>query len=142
MVKPEAIEAILQRYGSFYVAGVAASLPYVRRRLTELGKPYSVVPSYAPRAIRASGAQHECVLICGAMGRYDLDLPAFALQHVASPWRVRNVADDLAYLNDAAAYRVRPKSGTDWYHPGLGLRSEELAAWREVRAREFKGEPG
>jgi acyl-CoA synthetase (AMP-forming)/AMP-acid ligase II len=142
MVKPEAIEAILQRFSSFYIAGVGGSLPYVRRRLEELGKPYTVIPGYAHQALRASRAQHECVLICGAMGRYDLDLPAFALQHVAAPWRARNVDGELAYLNDAAAYRVRAKSGTDWYHLALGYRGEDLAAWRHVREQEFKGEAG
>ncbi|MYZ48939.1 AMP-binding protein [Propylenella binzhouense] len=111
----EHLDLVLDRFGSFAIAGQPASVPYIARKLEEKGKPFTIVPSYAPAILGSLDPAPECLLTCGAQGRYEIAVPAIAVMMASAQWRTLNVTDP--DLRDKPAWSsVKPTSGTDWLH--------------------------
>lgn len=141
----EAIDKVIARFGSFCIAGQSASVPYVRKELERLGKPYVQTSGYAPEVLAPYDGKFECLMICGAMGNYPITKPTAAVMFVKM-WATRNIDDpDLQGLKfkDRTA-----KTQADWFYPFSTKRRpvpDELKAIRaednEVRKPRKKRRP-
>ena len=115
LVRREALERVVNSFDSFYVGGEAASLPYLRKTLDALGKPYTLLPSVAASAIDAVPDKHECVALCGAWGEPPPGLPAVAFQHIGKGWRFKNMGAATAKLEGIESLNEILPSAADWY---------------------------
>ena len=132
---------MIDEYASFYIAGQSASLPYLRRRLDQLGKDYVLIPSFAPEILDALPRRYECIIACGSYGEPPENLPFVSFQHVGDPQRVHNLGAFEAELATMGRLNDMPASKTDWFH-GFTLKGsqEDWQRWRRARqvAREAK----
>jgi acyl-CoA synthetase (AMP-forming)/AMP-acid ligase II len=144
-IKQEPIDLLLEHFERFCIAGRPSSVPYIRKRLAELGKPLMYIPSYAPEVVAAAGDAFDCILICGAMGQFPIAYPAVALQHVGQSWRTLNLekfGDKFAHLNVHGSMEAVPGSGEDWFHYGDLIWGRDHETWKAVRLAAQRGEPG
>ena len=142
-VKQAPVDLLLEHFDRICVAGRPSSVPYIRKRLAELGKPYINIPSYAPEIVSAVSEPFDCMLICGAMGDFEIAGPAVALQHVALPWRTRNLeafGDKFAHLNVHGSIEDMPESGTGWHYDGTLSWGRHRDTWVKVRLATARGE--
>lgn len=118
MTKQPELDRIIDRFERFCIVGQPASVPYIRRRLDALGKPYVVVPSYAPDLLRTVQNPYQCLLICGSQGNFAIEGPAAAIMPATGQWTTRNI-DDPAIKDSVFTTRKNeaPQSGTDWHYP-------------------------
>lgn len=118
-VNHEAVGKVLDRFDRFVIAGQRASAPFVEREIARRRKSFQRVGSFAPEALAALPEPYDCVLICGAMGSFQIDGPAFSLMHDGSGTDARGLPDDdpLMALRYAANKVEGAKSRTDWYSP-------------------------
>ncbi len=118
VVSKRAIEAVVSKFDSFCIAGQRSSVPYLREEMERQGKPYIYASSYSREVLDQLPQDYDCLVICGAQGKYDLDKPTVALMRAIREWRVRNIDDselEGVPLNIHAG-RVAP-TGTDWFYP-------------------------
>jgi acyl-CoA synthetase (AMP-forming)/AMP-acid ligase II/tetratricopeptide (TPR) repeat protein len=132
----KSIDRLLASYGSFCIAGQDASIPYIRQALDRAGKPYAMVPSFAPEILATVEQPYECLLICGAWGDYQGETPAAAIMFAAyAGARTFNIADRrLAALSFKRNASFDPPSATDWFYPGRLHRDWPLEVWSAQRA--------
>jgi acyl-CoA synthetase (AMP-forming)/AMP-acid ligase II len=72
-----AVEFVTQQYDSFCILGPPSSLPYLQRRLDELGKPYFYSSQLTP-----AREDYECLVITGGAGRMpDTKVPTYDFVH-------------------------------------------------------------
>jgi acyl-CoA synthetase (AMP-forming)/AMP-acid ligase II len=140
IVNRSSVDKLLAHYQSFCVVGQDGSVPYVRRKLDEMGKKYVQVPSYAPEILRNVKEPFECMVICGSQGRYPIDAPAAALMVAQSSWkRTKNIDDpSIANLAFIVSRERAPESGSDWFYPpGMdrGRNEAQIIAVRDLAAR-------
>jgi hypothetical protein len=143
-VNRDPVDKILNRFDSFYIAGQQSSVPYLQKRITALGKRFVLIPSYAPQVINGLAEPCQCLLICGAMGRFDIDLPAAALQFTEHSWHLQMMPElDL----DKVPFNTLPSQiSHDWFYPYDRVRHSNHAdfvrsrtADRAARARPKSG---
>jgi acyl-CoA synthetase (AMP-forming)/AMP-acid ligase II len=137
------IDKLLDAYGSFCIAGQESSIPYIRRVLSEAGKPFVCVPSYAPEILATVELDYECLLICGAWGNFPLTKPTGAIMFIAHGGASTfNIADPrLAALKFKRNASFDPPSSTDWYFLGKLHRDWDVEMWaadRVAKAAEKK----
>ena len=129
-----AVETVLAKYASFCVVGQDSSVPYIRARLDQLGKPYVQARSYAPAALAHIGQDYDCILICGPQGRYLLKKPAIGIMRPSNAWLVANVDDaELSSLEFTHRRSAGPPSGEDWFHVFTLDRRRTILAFNQVR---------
>jgi acyl-CoA synthetase (AMP-forming)/AMP-acid ligase II len=139
-------DKLIDRFNSFCLVGQTASVPYIAKELERKGKPFILVPSYAPEIIDTVPKEYECVLICGAMGKFSIDRPAAAIMNTGLPWVTQHIdAPELASFrrfSDVARGHQVPESGQDWYYPYEMVRGrnikEVVAVRLALRARKRK----
>lgn len=137
-IKKAPIDLLLENFDRFCVAGRPASLPYIRNRLAEMGKPLTYLPSYAPEIVKAAPNPFDCILICGSMGNFDIELPAVAFQHVGQSWRTKNLeqfGEKFMHLNTHGSMEDHPESGRDWFYCGDLAWGQNREEWTQVRLR-------
>ena len=142
-IKKAPLDELLLHFNSFCIAGGSASVPYIRKRLEELNKPLIYIPSYAPEIVKQIAQPIDCILICGAMGDFQIEIPAVALQHVGLPWRTRNLEqfkDKFASYNTHGTFEDMPESGSDWFYPGTLMWGRNRNEWTKVRLTSARGE--
>jgi acyl-CoA synthetase (AMP-forming)/AMP-acid ligase II len=72
-----AVEFVTQQYTSFCILGPPSSLPYLQRRLDELGKPYFFSSQLIP-----AREDYDCLVITGGAGRMpDTKVPTYDFVH-------------------------------------------------------------
>jgi hypothetical protein len=133
-VQRGAIDLVVDYFDSFYVAGQAASLPYLRRRIEQAGKPYTLIQSYAPEILDNLPERRDCLLICGPFGEITSVIPTVAFQHTGPYDRIRNVGALAEQLKPFGRFVDMPVSGTDWYHAFDFAFKQDLKAWQDSRA--------
>jgi acyl-CoA synthetase (AMP-forming)/AMP-acid ligase II len=141
-VKQAPIDMLIDQFDRICVAGQSSSVPYIRKRLEALGKTYLNIPSYAPEIVKAAG-DIDCILICGAMGDFPIEIPAVALQHVGLPWRTKNLerfGNKMAHLNVHGSMEDAPVSGDDWFYPEKLVWGQNRDEWVKVRVAASRGE--
>jgi acyl-CoA synthetase (AMP-forming)/AMP-acid ligase II/tetratricopeptide (TPR) repeat protein len=72
LLRREAVDYIANRYASFCIAGLPSSLPYLERRLKELGKPY-----FHATTLNPARSDFECLVATGFSGEVKGDKPYF-----------------------------------------------------------------
>jgi acyl-CoA synthetase (AMP-forming)/AMP-acid ligase II len=133
--RSEAIDAVVDHFGSFYILGQAASIPYLQRKLEQAGKPYVLVPSFVPKTLQSLPVQYECVVACGSFGAPPSALPVVAFQHLGQQWRTLNLGDFAAKLEKAGPLNDAPPSATDWFFNfDLNMSATDRRAWKNARA--------
>jgi len=127
------LDKVLDAFDSFLIAGQSASVPYVRHKLDELGKPYEIIPSYAPAALAQAG-KADAIVVCGPQGRFPTKLPTVAVMKADSSWENRHI-EDPELRNGSCFLKPEnfPNSGDDWFYPAPKLRFEEFEIFRGVR---------
>ena len=143
-IKREPIDLLLSHFDRIGVAGRPASVPYIRKRLEELNRPIVYLPSYAPEIVTAAGEKFDCILICGAMGNFQVGGPAVALQHVGQRWRTKNLepfGEKFAHLNTPGIMEDSPKSGAEWHYDADLVWGRNYDEWRKVRSDAAQGKP-
>jgi acyl-CoA synthetase (AMP-forming)/AMP-acid ligase II len=141
-IKQEPIDLLLEQFDRIATAGPKSSVPYIRKRLEALGRPYQNLPSYAPEIVNEAG-EIDCILICGAMGNFPINVPAAALQHVGLNWRTQNMerfGNKLAHLNVHGTMEDIPASGDDWFYLDTLIPGQGRQAWMQVRNAAARGE--
>jgi DNA-directed RNA polymerase beta subunit len=81
-LNPNYLDAILERFDSFLVQGAESSVPYLRKRITDLGKSYRLASTMTidqELSDSAAGA-FDCIIQAGAVGTPKTSLPLFSLQ--------------------------------------------------------------
>jgi acyl-CoA synthetase (AMP-forming)/AMP-acid ligase II len=142
-IRREPIDLLLGHFNRFCIAGVSASVPYIRKRLDAMNKPFVTVPGFAPDVLRAAGESFECLLICGAMGDFAVDIPAVALQHVGPPWAALNLerfGNTFSHLETVGSMIDWPISGEDWHYPEKLHWGRNREEWLRVRQAVERGE--
>ena len=131
-----ALDVVLEAFDRFCVVGHECSVSYVAEKLAELGKPYQRTMSYQPEALAGVIDEVDCVVICGAQGRYASDKPAVALmgadrtvQNWTPPAR-RGAKGPLIFVEPVTQ---APASRTDWYYPFALERGGDLGTFKEMR---------
>jgi hypothetical protein len=115
MAQRDVIEELIKNFHSFCIVGQRSSLPYLRRRLEGLGRPYTVIPSFAPEIVATLPRQYDCMVITGAWGDHDIGSPAVSLMFShRNGWRTRGAA--AAFL-DKMRFIALPPSADDWFCP-------------------------
>ena len=132
-VDQSAVDKVLAKYERFCLVGQEASVPYVAKRLSELGKSFTRVPSYAPEMLATVEGQYDCLIICGAQGRYPITAPAVALMTAQAGWTTLHVAPELANLVFVVPRERGPVSGNDWFYPLKLVRGQNDEEINEVR---------
>jgi hypothetical protein len=126
---------VIDHYDRGIIAGQRSSVPYIRRKLEEVGKEYCYVPSYAPEIIEKLDGDWDAILACGPQGRYDVKLPTFAIMRTGRDWVTLNVeGEDLAADTFSLLPQDIPKPKSDWYYPLPMSRSGETKIFKSVRA--------
>jgi acyl-CoA synthetase (AMP-forming)/AMP-acid ligase II/lysophospholipase L1-like esterase len=113
-----AVDFVAQRYNSFCVLGLPSSLPYLERRLQELGKPYFFSSQLTP-----PHDDYECMILTGGTGKMPAtNKPVFdfmqAREEGCGGGRPHNVSPEvdalcppLAACNENLFRAVREKQG-------------------------------
>src|SRR6202035_2978489 len=115
-IKKDKVDRLLAKYGSFCVAGQGSTVPYIRRELDRQRKPYYIVQSYAPDVLANLPEPFDCLLICGAMGKFPVSGPAVALMNRGHGWQTQDI-DDPELISSQFAGPPYPTSGEDWFYP-------------------------
>jgi hypothetical protein len=142
-IKRGPIDQLLDHFSRFCIAGVSASVPYIRKRLEAMNKPFVTVPGFAPEVLRAAGGSFDCLLICGSMGDFAIDIPAVALQHIGPPWGALNLerfGDTFSHLETVGSTLDWPVSRDDWYYPERLCGGKNREEWLRVRQAVERGE--
>ncbi len=119
LLNPMAVNFVTRIYDSFCIVGRPSSLPYLRRRLDELGKPYFFSSQTVP-----DRDDYECLLLTGGVGGYmpETKKPTFDFVHARKDdtggGRPHNVPPEIDYvcppfaLCDEQVFRsLRPSHG-------------------------------
>jgi acyl-CoA synthetase (AMP-forming)/AMP-acid ligase II len=137
LARRSSVDAVLDHFNSFYICGTHASLPYVRHRLDELGKPYVVLPSISAETIAALPEKYECLIGAGAFGSPPRTMASAMFQTAGLGWRSRGLeplgedAGTVRWLNDYAP------GGTDWYHCfPLGNQAAQRKLWHQAQKKQ------
>jgi hypothetical protein len=134
MARREAVDQVAGYFGSFYVGGQPASLPYLQKRLDELGKPYVLIPTLTAEFIASIPERYECLIICGSWGDPPDNLPTIAFQHIGSGWRVKNLGPAATKLRYMSRLNDAPPSTADWYcNIKLGVEDPDRETWKQAR---------
>jgi acyl-CoA synthetase (AMP-forming)/AMP-acid ligase II len=144
LVHERAVETVVAKFDSFCIAGQRSSVPYLRKELERLGKPYVYTPSYAKELMGKLPQDYDCLVICGAQGEYRLDKPTVALMPAVQEWRVINTGDpELHDMPLSRRSKFHPATGTDWFYPfpidreaNLALHDQVLEANRPTKQAE------
>lgn len=94
-----AVDFVTRIYSSFCIVGRPSSLPYLTRRLDELGKPYFFSSQIAP-----DRDDYECLLLTGGVGGYmpETSKPTFDFVHARKDdtggGHPHNVAPEIDYV--------------------------------------------
>lgn len=139
-VDERAVDRIVAAYDRFCVVGQECSVPYLVKKLEAAGKSFIRSASYSEAAIGGRLDDFDCVVICGAQGRYVLKKPGVALMAADPPAWTWNIDDDeLAKLNPVVPFINAPESGQDWYYAHPMSRGMHSAVFRDMRSgiREF-----
>jgi hypothetical protein len=124
MARRDVIENIIEHFRSFCIVGQRSSLPYLRRRLEELRRPYALIPSFAPEIVATLPDRYECMVIAGAWGDHDPGLPAVSLMFSnRDGWRTKGPG--LEFLEQMRFIGL-PPSADDWFCP-FPLEREPIA---------------
>jgi acyl-CoA synthetase (AMP-forming)/AMP-acid ligase II len=117
-LNPNYLDAIIHRFDRFLIQGPASSVPYLRKRITDLGKSFqqAVTMSIDNELSDGGEKRFDCIIQAGAMGTPKTTLPIFSLQS-ADFYRgmTLNAPDDLRlddipmYLSPARASAVLAK---------------------------------
>lgn len=102
-INADNLDQILQRYDSFAVIGPPASVPYIRHRASELGKPVSYLPHWnrnpVDGVLELDACQGDCILITGAWGAFrGSQKPIFQVMGAYPGEQPDNLPEDLAHL--------------------------------------------
>jgi hypothetical protein len=62
-MNPTAVDFVAENYNSFCIVGLPSSVPYFRKRLDQLGKPYF----FSERAVPTRD-DYECLVLTGGVG--------------------------------------------------------------------------
>jgi acyl-CoA synthetase (AMP-forming)/AMP-acid ligase II len=126
IVNADAVDKVLDQFDSFAIIGQDSSLPFIEKRLDAMGKRHARAPSYAPDVLAALPQPVDCLLICGAQGKYEITKPAVALM-AADPGRQTWNMPDQRFDQEVFIRppRLAPPSGQDWYHAHPLDRSDE-----------------
>jgi hypothetical protein len=73
------VERIFERFDRFCLIGPRSAVPFIRRRLSELGKPYIDTSNQNLAAQGYSDQDFDCVLQVGSWGRVATARPAFQI---------------------------------------------------------------
>ncbi|MCR0983684.1 AMP-binding protein [Roseomonas populi] len=134
IVDRDSVDKVLDRFDRFCIVGQECSVPYVARRLEELGKPYVRSPSYAPDALAPLSDSFDCILICGAQGRYAIEKPAVALMAADPTQNTWNFPDPSFETMTFVVPQTRaPATGQDWYVSFALERGGDDAVFRALR---------
>jgi acyl-CoA synthetase (AMP-forming)/AMP-acid ligase II len=81
-LNPLYIEAIVRRFDRFLIQGLESSLPYLRKRITDLGKSFHQAATWSiDQYLRDGGEERfDCIIQTGAVGTPKTALPIFSLQ--------------------------------------------------------------
>jgi len=81
-INPEYIDAIIHRFDRFLIQGQPSSVPYLRKRITELGKSFRQVAAMSldKELGESVGERFDCIIQTGATGTPKTTLPIFSLQ--------------------------------------------------------------
>ena len=113
-----AVEFVTQQYDSFCILGPPSSLPYLQRRLDELGKPYFFSSQLVP-----AREDYECLVITGGAGRMpDTKVPTYDFVHAREegqgggrphnvPPIIEYVCPPLAACDEMVFREIRKKYG-------------------------------
>jgi acyl-CoA synthetase (AMP-forming)/AMP-acid ligase II len=112
-LNPLYIEAIVRRFDRFLIQGLDSSLPYLRKRITELGKSYHQAATWSiDLYLRDDGEERfDCIIQTGAVGTPKTTLPIFSLQS-ADHYRglTVNAPEDMG-LNEIPIYLTPAMAG-------------------------------
>jgi acyl-CoA synthetase (AMP-forming)/AMP-acid ligase II len=87
LANAKAVDFILARHASFCIAGLPSSVPYIPRRLTEMGKPFFFSGNLNPQR-----DDYDCMLCTGFSGPTNTGKPYFEFMQIgAEGGRPRNV---------------------------------------------------
>jgi acyl-CoA synthetase (AMP-forming)/AMP-acid ligase II len=118
MSRKEIVDRLLQKYERFCIVGQPASVPYIRKELERLGKPFVQTSSYSPAILEQFKGQFDCLLICGSQGNYPIDFPAAGIMRASGSWTTQHIGDpELANKVFSTSKAEAPASGRDWYYP-------------------------
>ncbi len=139
----KAIDAVLDSFDRFCVVGQESSVPYVAHRLEAMGKSFIRTMSYQPVAMKGLLDETDCILICGAKGKYTLTKPAVALMgadRTVDDWN----PPDLDVEGDDFVEPVTraPVSGQDWFYRQGMARGQDDRAFKALRAALLALRPG
>lgn len=122
-IRRGAVDAMIDRYASFCLAGQLSSAPYVAQAIERAGKSYVRAPHYAPGQIEAAGpADYEVIVSLGPQGEHPTARPVVAID---SCGMLPNPADDISY---GAHTHEMPESARDWHCPFAFARDTDRAA--------------
>jgi acyl-CoA synthetase (AMP-forming)/AMP-acid ligase II len=118
LVVEDAVKTVASKFDSFCIAGRPSSVPYLRKELDRLGKPYVYAASYSQEVLANVPQDYDCIVICGPQGEYPLAKPTVALMRASKKWRVTNIDDDeIQDLQLNPRVKDYPATGTDWFYP-------------------------
>ena len=130
MIKKDPVDAILQRFDTFCIAGQESSIPYIGAELERLGKTYVRVPSHAPQILEQVSADFDCLLLCGTWGDTQTEKPVIAIEHAGSGWRARNLGE---FGNSLPELNEPTSSGTDWFYAFELSPLKDYKIWSQAR---------
>lgn len=134
MVGRPQLDRVLDRFRRFCIVGQPSSVPYVRRRLDAPGKPYVVVPSYAPEVLERVEEPFDCLLVCGAQGNAPVRGPAVALMQPTGRWWTLGIEDpEIKDVVTVLGRRAAPPTSDAWFYPFGRNRLANAAAYDRVR---------
>jgi acyl-CoA synthetase (AMP-forming)/AMP-acid ligase II len=135
MARKGAVDGTAESYNSFYIGAQSASLPYLRQRLDEMGKPYALTASIAKETLASLPGPYECLVACGSWGAAPYNMPLVSFQHVGDQGtRTRHLDMSKPGLRAVMPLNDTPPSPGDWYH-AFALNRDEHARdeWRKAR---------
>jgi acyl-CoA synthetase (AMP-forming)/AMP-acid ligase II len=115
MANRKTVDKVVDAFDSFYVGGQPSSLPYLRRKLDEVGKPYVLVPSLTAEFLDQLPQKCACLIACGSWGAPPEDLPVVSFQHIGQGWVVKNLGPAAKSLGNVTDLNDYPASPRDWY---------------------------
>ncbi|HWY15763.1 MAG TPA: AMP-binding protein [Rhizomicrobium sp.] len=115
-IKKDKVDRLLAKYESFCIAGQSSSIPYIRRELDRQRKAYYCVQSYAPDILAKLAGSFDCLLICGAMGKFPVSGPAAAIMSRGHGWQTQNI-DDPELSGCQFTEDSYPATREDWFYP-------------------------
>jgi acyl-CoA synthetase (AMP-forming)/AMP-acid ligase II len=133
VVETHPIDKVLASYDRFCIAGQKSSLPYVRKELDRLGKPYVYSASYSPEMLKPLEGSYDCVVICGPQGNYEVEGPVISFMRASKDWQAQNTTSELAALRFASPSSTWPETAADWFYPFAPNRGANQQAVNDIR---------